>query len=275
METLFRGALSALSNYVGNEQLSKALKIVSRMEANPASIINSAATFAGIQYDITAEAEGFFQLISTGMLTGTDPGSGAEATLFLTNYGNSEQFALNPINGASTINNVIDSSEESGIPLWPETTAIRIERNRNRLTMVNSMRISALVIAYEQAAQREYNTKDEIAQLRELLESAYDRLIGTDSSDFGSIQAQQAVKDSVNKLRLSSLSVLDQKQQEAYALTELDLPGYTSFALSYGLYAEEFISTNDLEERTQVIRDLNLDQNASNLVKITNVFKES
>ena len=275
LETLFRSSLNTLANYVGNEQLAKALKIVSRMEANSASLINSAVALAGIQFNITPEAEGFFQLISTGMNEGVDPGSGVEALLSLATFGNSEQLALNTINGANVINNVIDSTEVTGVPLWPETTAARILRNRNRLTMVNSIRIAGMVIAYEQAAQREYDTKEEIDLIRDSLETVYDRLIGTDSSDFDSIQAQQDVKDSINNVRLAALAILDQKQQEAYTVTEINLPesGYTSFLLSYALYAEEFFSTNDVEERTQVIRELNLDQNANFLTQTTNVFK--
>lgn len=275
LETLFRASLNTLANYVGNEQLAKALKIVSRMEANSASLINSAVALAGIQFNITPEAEGFFQLISTGMNEGVDPGSGVEALLSLATFGNSEQLALNTINGANVINNAIDSTEGTGVPLWPETTAARILRNRNRLTMVNSVRIAGMVIAYEQAAQREYDTKEEIDLIRESLETVYDRLIGTDSSDFDSIQAQQDVKDSINNVRLAALAILDQKQQEAYTVTEIQLPesGYTSFLLSYALYSEEFFSTNDVEERAQVIRELNLDQNANFLTQTTNVFK--
>jgi prophage DNA circulation protein len=271
LERMIRGSLSILANQVSNEQLSDVLKISSRIQLNAPSLIRSSSLLAGSLFSISTEAAGFFQQLSVSM---PDDGSGFESAISLvTTLGTGNFFDNNLIKGDDIINDLI-SNPLSVIPLWPQTTEQRKIRNKNRLTLVQSNRLSALVIAFEQAAARTYKTKDEIQEVRTQLEAAYDQLMQNDIQDRESIQNDPNLRAAIESLRAVTFEILKTKEQEAYALVDLErVYKKDAFSLAYDLYAEEFKTGQQILDRSIDIRNLNPEQSAVNLNKDVTVFK--
>jgi len=191
---------------------------------------------------------------------GLEGGKAISELLVLAGWGNAEDLGLSEVFGARYPDglNVADPSGTTAIPLWEPSTAQRIQRNENRLNLVNSGRVNALAIAYEQAAGKDYQTDAEIESVRLQLEEVHNYIMRDDTADRSLIQSQPEVRKAVEDLRIAALAVLDQKEQSKPSLVELDtnVP-VGSFVESYMLYAEEFGSADDLIERTKIIRDLN------------------
>jgi prophage DNA circulation protein len=268
-ETLMRRAVSVLSNYVGNEQLAKVLKIASRTELNPASLVRSGALLADTFFGIDPAALGFWQQVSISI----PDGDGFEAAIDLTSMGAGDDLALNTVTGASTVNDTI-SSDETAILLWNENTTLRTVRNQNRKLLIQSNRIGALVLAYEQAANKTYATQDEIRTAREKSEIAYNNIMRVDITDPDSIQSDETVRRAVNAIRLSALTILGTKEQEAHSLSSLDdVTPTTVNVLAYRLYQESLQSADDLAALTQALRSLNPAQNPVDVKGNVEVFK--
>lgn len=146
----------------------------------------------------------------------------------------------------------------SSLTLWNPTTAVRIKRNKNRNNVVNSGQVAGLVFAYEQAAGAEYSTQDQVKDARVLLEDEYNRLMQDAIIDGELIQSMPGTRNAVENVRKLALEVLEQKQQQSFILTEIrQQTPISSILLTYQYYAESFLNSEQLLDKSYVIRDLN------------------
>ncbi len=157
-----------------------------------------------------------------------------------------------------------DTVKQSSItPLWPPTTAERIERNYNRILIVEIMRLNALIIAYEQAAVKEYSTAEEIDNnLRQLAES-YSYIFKADTR--GRILTDDfAIKNVFDQVKSEALKLIDMKKQRSYKQTLIEYGGVVgATTLAYMIYAEDVVSTIDLEERAELLSGMNQANNST------------
>lgn len=201
-----------------------------------------------------------WQTLSVGL----SGGAGLASLIGLTSFGALLSLSLSDIQSASVSST--SNSTSTDVPLWPQTTAARTIRNNNRLSLINTHRINALIVAYEQAADKTYQTDQELDEIRSNLEDQHQRLMRVDTENRDLPQSDSAVRDAIEVLRLASLSVLDQKDQSAYSLTTLTLNvAKSAFVLSYDLYAESLTNSGQIVDRAIVIRGLNPEMPADRL----------
>lgn len=221
---------------------------------NAPSIVRSAVYIKSVFVDR------LWQTISVGL----SGGSGLASLIGLTSFGNALSLSLSDIRSASV--SASSTTASTDVPLWSATTAGRVIRNDNRLTLINTHRVNALICAYEQAADKSYQTDTELDSVRLSLENEHQRLMRVDTENRDLVQSQSAVRRAVEDLRLATLSVMDSKEQSAYSLTTLSLNvPKTAYVLTYDLYAEDFESSDDLNAQTITIRGLNPTQPADKL----------
>jgi len=229
-------------------------RIVDLIEVNTASIVRSSSVLS------TSFIGQLWQTVSVGL----SDGAGISLLTDLTQFGSQLSLSLSDIKNAS-IPETVDSDGE-GIPLWSPTTALRVERNLNRLSLINSGRVSALVSAYEQAADAAYRTDVEIDETRLTLETEHQRLMRVDTEDKTLIQSRSGVRRAVENIRLSALDVLDQKEQSTFSLTTIkNATAMSAFTMAYDLYAEQLTTSDDLTIRGLELRALNPSQPADKL----------
>jgi len=241
----FTQAIDQLRTTVNN--ISDIDTIIDFISVNAPSIVRSASALK------TAFIDELWQTVSVG-LTG---GAGFSVLTELTRFGSSLSLSLSDIRNAN-ISGVTPESEETEIPLWSETTGGRVIRNKNRLSIVNAGRVSALVTAYEQAADTSYRTDTDIDEARLSLENEHQRLMRVDTEDRNLIQSQATVRRAVENIRLAALDILDQKEQSTFTLVDIERGApISSFVLAYDLYAEEFTTSEEVTARGVEIRGLN------------------
>jgi prophage DNA circulation protein len=215
------------------------------------------------------DVEGIFQSLSLG-LTGSAFSQAKSAFTRLidfTNFGIGNIFQTEDFRGAT-------NGDSNEIPLWPETTQQRIDRNENRVSLANMNQVSALINAYEVGANINYETQAEIDQNRELLEAAHEAIMYDQTSDPNVIQSDSDVRQAVEELRLAALDVLEQKEQQAKTTVDITLPIATSsFVESYLLYSDGIINPEVLENRAQDLRRLNPSQRADGLDGHITIFR--
>jgi hypothetical protein len=228
------------------------------IEQNSPSIVRDGAELA----------DAFMKLWQT-VSVGLKGGKGVSALLDLTSFGSELSLSLSDIKNASILTTT--NTESFDIPLWDETTAVRAQRNQNRLSIVNAGRVAALVCAYEQAADTTYSTDAEIEETRLALETVNQRLMRVDTENKTLIQSQPEVRRAVEDVRLAALQVLDDKEQSVFSLaTIINKAPVGSFSEAYILYAEDMASAEDVTNRGIEIRALNPTQAADKLVgKVT------
>jgi prophage DNA circulation protein len=234
------------------------------------SILKNSQTFVRDPQKLAEEfvitgGRGLWQTISVGLIDG----KGLDTVMALTRFGAQLSLSLSDIKRATLDEDFIltEQQSETQIPTWPETTGERVQRNKNRINLINAGRVSALVNAYEQAAANSYQTGSEVEAVRELLEAEHERLMKVDIESPGILQSDQAIRSAVEAVRNASLSVLDDKEQSAYTLTVVraETP-VSAFVLSYQLYAERQKTSEDVTENAIMIRELNPDQISDKMV---------
>lgn len=210
--------------------------------------------------------------LGTGMWQLTSIGLGVQgavdSVLNLADFGESllESESAQTVTGSSIVQTTGDETS-SNTPYWPETTQERILRNESRRLTVRTMRINALIVAYEQLAAGSYNTTEEINENRNKVEKVYDNIMLEGTTDTTAIQADSEIRSLIENIRNTSLAVLEQKEQEVFGLTNIDQNYHISqFVLAYNLYAEEFTSSELLTERARVIRGLNPALNGMSMI---------
>lgn len=213
---------------------------------NAPSVVRSAAYIKRVFVDQ------LWQTISVGL----SGGAGLASLIGLTKFGAALSLSLSDIRSASV--SPSSPTNSTDIPLWQPTTSTRTIRNDNRLQLINSHRVNALICAYEQVSDKSYQTDAELDAARLSLETEHERIMRDDTENRDLIQSQSAVRRAVETLRLSALSVLDDKDQSAFTLTSLTLNvSQAAFILAYDLYAENLQSSDELTDQAITIRGLN------------------
>ena len=247
------------------------LNKINSIDLNIPNLVRVPLSLASNLIGGTPANPGMWQEVSLG-LTG---GLGLDDIIALTSWGNGEVLGLSSTNGASLQNDPNFSLDpDNAIPLWQPTTRQRIDRNQNRLNLVNAQRVSALVGAYEVAADRTYQTEAEINAVRVELEDIHERIMREETSDIDVIQSDDDVRKAVEDVRLASLNVLEQKRQETYTITQIRLKTPSSaFVQSFNFYAEEFNDDVSLADRAIELRKLNPEDPANGLKNDIDIFR--
>ena len=153
------------------------------------------------------------------------------------------------------------SQSPSGLPLWPTNTGQRIQRNINRVLMLEGVRINSLTLGFEVAANFDYETSDEIASVVGVLENVYNDLFLT--GDTNSIYANDnEFKLLMDDMKSQCYDVLDAKAQQVYSVGLFTARGRQSVMnMAYKLYAEGLQTPENLEEVAERLVQLNPSQN--------------
>lgn len=240
------------AEYEGNQVADDVLATSRRIQSKITTIANKVleikrSIFILVQNPVEY-AESIFNSGLFGELFDILPldGSSLNFILDLTKFGNNLATDYSSIKNSETI----DPTSDYDIPLFNETTIARANRNENRKTLVNSVRLAALALYCEQAARSNYQTDTDINNAKANINTAYDAIVLTND-----VNAQAT--SSLDKCRLSALAVLDQKLQLTPNVTAFDTPRTNSVSLAYQLYAEQFADEAALTERADVLSDLN------------------
>lgn len=167
------------------------------------------------------------------------------------------------------------SPSNSDIPVWPNDTGPRIQRNKNRVLMMEGVRINSLILGFETASNFDYATSDEIAAVVGTLETVYNDLFLSDDDNL--IYANNnEFKLLLDNMKTQCYEVLDQKAQQVYSIGTFKVRGRQSVTnLAYKLYAEKLENSIDLQNVIQGLVQLNPSQNPvefSGDIKIFEVF---
>lgn len=239
-------------------------KSVKQIADNVAEVVRNADQIAkNLISTGTDYAIGLFQQSSIGVISG----KGYDAAVSLFNFGSDLGLQLSSVNRSSTdFYQTVDPDDTRDIPLWPDTTAQRIERNENRLLLVDTTRLNALIIAYEQAASASYDTAEQIDEVVETIENQYELLFNVDGTDSSRILGNNDIARAVENMRIATLQVLTQKQQNTYRTVEVENIGMPSVPVLSSLYYYENIkNTDDLDLAVQTLRTLNSNQSSVSL----------
>ena len=256
--TVSDDVLAVTQNLLTSEVAGETSVAVNNFNSNLPNLVNQPETLSqGIGAGVTGNL-GIFSLISAGLIDGI----GLSVMLDFCSFGSGLLVSSIDIrNDVPNENNTIAGNFV--IPLWNADTAQRIIRNNNRSLTVNFTRVNSLIISYEQAAAREYNTAIEIQTTRENLESTHDQLMKIDVQDRDAIQSNPDVREAVEEVRIASLEILEQKEQRTFVLTDVNYGApISAFLIAYNLYTEELNTVQDLEDRSILIRELNPEQRA-------------
>lgn len=273
-------AIGDLNNIINNvsetiktiipvDDLERIFRIVDTVDLNAAKLVRDAQSLGSLSFAGVPDLPGLWQQISLGLSKVSALGNGIEQLSLLTNLGGGLSLSINDVNRATSID-----PTSSEIPLWPETTRQRIDRNTARETIAQANRVASLVGLYEVSAARSYTTDDEIIATRRLIEDLHERIMRTETVDHGLIQSNPLVRSAVEDVRLASLDVLGQKEQETFEIiTDNSGAPTSSFVRSYLLYAEEFTNSDELANRAVDVANLNTAQSSAGLVNDFKIFQ--
>lgn len=242
---------SAVSTILNADSLGEMTGAIRGLLGNAGGLLNDPINLALEFFGIDEDAPGLWQIISEGL----DTLSSVSALLdFAKNFGNNFALIQADLDSGAKV------SPGTTTSLWAATTADRIDRNDAREAIVDSNQLAALVTAYEQAANADYQTVSEVQDIREQLEDVYSEKMQVDAQDAGSVPANAEVREAMATLRIRALAVLDQKAQSAWLTSQVLIGGgLTAPTLTYLLYAESI--TNDLDARAYQVRQLNQQTN--------------
>ena len=251
------------------DDLERVLRIQDGVKLNAAKLVRAPETLAGQIFAGKPQLTGLWQQISLGYSQSSAVGKEAQPLSLLTNLGGGLTLTLNEINRAVPV-----TTDKVEIPLWPATTAQRIARNNSRNTLCQANRVASLIGVYEDIANKSYKTDEEIIATRQNVEEIHERIMRVETSDYDLFQSKPDVRESVENVRLASLDILGQKEQESYEIA-IDKTGVPTSALvrSYLLYAEDFTNTKQLTDRAEEIALLNIEQPSSALNKEFKIFQ--
>lgn len=238
---------SAVSTILNADSLGEMTGAIRGLLGNAGVLLNDPINLALEFFGVDEDAQGLWQIISEGL----DTLSSVSALLdFAKNFGNNFALIQSDLDSGAKV------SPGTTTSLWAETTADRIDRNDAREAIVDSNQLAALVVAYEQAANADYQTVSEVQSIRQQLEDTYSEKMQIDAQDAGSVPANAEVREAMATLRIRALAVLDQKAQSAWLTSQVLIGGgLTAPSLTYLLYAESI--TNDLDARAYQVRQFN------------------
>jgi len=238
---------SAVSTILNADSLGEMTGAIRGLLGNVGGLLNDPINLALEFFGIDEDAAGLWQIISEGL----DTLSSVSALLdFAKNFGNNFALIQSDLDSGAKV------SPGTTTSLWAATTVDRIDRNDAREAIVDSNQLAALVVAYEQAANADYQTAAEVQGIREQLEDVYTEKMQIAAQDPESIPADPDVREAMGILRIRALAVLDQKAQSAWLTSQVLIGGgLTAPTLTYLLYAESI--TNDIDSRSYQVRQLN------------------
>lgn len=250
------GAFSAVANIINATSLGELTGAVRSLLGSAGGFLDQPLQIALDFFGIADDAPGIWQIISEGM----DSLDAVGAMLsFARGFGNNLALIQSDLDSGSTVSPVASTGPDAQTPnisLWDPTTEDRIARNEARTVIVESNRLAALVVAYEQAANADYQTIDQVQTIRTDLEDVFAEIMRVDAQSVSSVPANREVRAAMDDLRIRALAVLDQKAQSAWLTSQIIRNGpLTAPSLTYLLYAESI--TTDLDERTSQVRQLN------------------
>jgi prophage DNA circulation protein len=238
---------SAVSSLMNAESLGEMTSAIRSLLGNAGGLLGDPIQLGLEFFGIDEDAPGLWQIVSEGL-------DAIDAVSALLNFANA--FGNNLALIQSDFDSDSKVSPVSGISLWAATTTDRIDRNDGRTAIVESNRLAALVAAYEQASNGDYQTISQIQTVRTNLEDVFAEMMRVDAQDVGSVPANREVREAMDELRIRALAVLDQKAQSAWLTAQIIRTGpLAAPSLTYLLYAESI--TDDLDSRTLQIRQLN------------------
>lgn len=238
---------SEVSTIMNAESLGELTGAIRGLLGNAGSLLGDPIQLGLEFFGIDDDAPGLWQIISEGLDTLTAVGSLLD---FAKNFGNNLALIQSDFDSGAKVSPV------ENISLWAATTEDRIDRNDGRTAIVESNRLASLVAAYEQAANADYQTIDQVQLVRTDLEDVFEQMMQIDAQDAGSVPANRFVREAMSDLRIRALSVLDQKAQSAWLTAQINrVGGLTAPSLTYLLYAESLV--NDLDDRSWQVRQLN------------------
>lgn len=254
VSSVCNSTFSSLSTLMNAESLGEMSGAIRSLVGNAGPLLSKPIQLGLEFFGIDEDAPGLWQIISEGL----DALDAVGALLdFTKSFGNNLALIQSDFDSGSTVSP--DSSfidPQTNISLWAPTTQDRIDRNDGRTAIVESNRLASLVAAYEQASNADYQTIDQIQTVRTDLEDTFTQMMHVDAQDVDSVPANRVVREAMDELRIRALSVLDQKAQSAWLTAEIIRTGpLAAPSLTYLLYAESI--TNDLDERTLQVRQLN------------------
>jgi prophage DNA circulation protein len=151
----------------------------------------------------------------------------------------------------------------------PVITESRRTSEGNRSALREHTRISALINSYEAGSNREYQTTDEINAARTELDTAYRRIMeeyddDLDSDNLPVLAEDPDLRTAMASLRTGTMAVLNEKEQNAWRVVEID-PGQSSMALTSHRYYGNL-------DNLDIIRELNPDVNNASFEQAINAI---
>ena len=262
---------SAVNSIINTESLANFSLQAQSILNNVSSFVRNPAQLASVLIGGTPQFPALLQEMSLGL----ENGLGFAEVVSLANFGTLIGVGNSQVNSASPSNNpLFVTSPQTAIPLWEPNTIQRIQRNNNRLNIVNTVRVASLITAYEVAAVTNFTTQSQINDIRQVLEDLHEDIMRDDTIDVNLVQSDNDVRQAVENVRLASLNVIGQRMEETFATTTsvLGLPS-SSFVQAYRFYAEEFVDDIALGDRAIALRGLNPDQPSSLLGREINIFR--
>lgn len=143
------------------------------------------------------------------------------------------------------------------INIWEEDTTERIQRNLNRLVMINTFRIIALIGMIEEASSRTYTTTIEIDQIINEINIFYSELIENDQTDI----VIPEMKADIELMKGFFDDVIKIKRQNSYNVVNIFLEkSFATSLLAYELYGERINNEDTLNLLSNLLAGLNNSQ---------------
>jgi hypothetical protein len=140
------------------------------------------------------------------------------------------------------------------IPIWAGDTLEQQQRNNLRYTIINGIRLWALIMLCMVSADAVLNTVQDVINIKNLINNLFNIIIDEDTSGI----LIPKTKRYMNALKNSTLSLLNNRQISAYQTTIINLEKVISpLVLAYELYGEFIQNENDLNAFKQLLIQLN------------------
>jgi hypothetical protein len=240
------------------------LDLLNRTITRNSALLTQRVADIGQLFVVKGATKGIWQAVSLGSSASTQLKASFTRMVELTKFGSGNVF--------KTESRAISNS--AGIPVWPSTTQQRIERNNNRISLINLQRANALIVAYELSAAREYETQTEIDEATSQLGDAHEDLMLDATEDTLIVQSDPAVRFAIEEVRFAALTVISQKKQATTTTTIINqrVP-ISAFVLAYDQYSDDFLNSGQLETQAIELRALNPARPASALFGETTIFR--
>ncbi len=234
-------------------------KTVAQLAANPSSIPN--ALFGQLGY-LTKVYLGFNNSTpstkpntASNNFTPTANGTPFTTMANLTNIGYSLSTSIQDINSGIILPSSI--SDSTAVPLWDTITTEQVQRNQNRLALINSVRLWAMIMMLEQAAIANYLTNQDLINTLNMIDSKYSGIIENDTTNI----IIQDVKTDLEAVKNSTFAVLNSLQGAVYQTTSINLfLPVPAVVLTYDLYGEYIQTESDLQYYKGILVNLNPSQ---------------